>query len=159
MPVWSKKEDAIVLTYMRSLKGKKPDWKHLLHLLSDKKTYLQTYNHWINVLDSRYRKDKWTPDEDQLLYKAVEKHGCRWIKVSQYVATRSRKQCCDRWNLVGICDTREWTEEEDVALLLMVMRHGRKWSYISKGLSRTSDCNIKNRWNSLRRKQTLCHGR
>lgn len=158
MPVWSAEEDDIVTTYMLSLAGKKPDWRHLLGLLSHRKTYLQTYNHWINVLDPKYSKVPWSHAEDILLRKAVRRHGNGWVEVSKYIGNRSRKQCCDRWNLIGICEHHEWTEQEDVALLLMVMRHGKKWSYISKGLNRTSSSSVKNRWNSLRRKHKLHHG-
>lgn len=61
---------------------------------------------------------KWTPEEDEILKKAVEKHGGRnWKKISDLLDGRTDVQCLHRWQKVlrpGLVKG-PWTKEVRIA--------------------------------------------
>ncbi|KAF9003570.1 Homeodomain-like protein [Cyathus striatus] len=80
-------------------------------------------------------KGGWSPEEDTLLVKAIEKYGTnRWPLVSSMVGTRKSCQCARRWydTLNPSIDRTPWSKDDDAKLLAAVNNHGKKWSYIAK---------------------------
>lgn len=79
-------------------------------LLADKRRGPHRKNKQVN---------KWSPEEDQMLRDAVERHGAKnWKTVAQHVPNRDHTQCLQRWSkcLVPGLKKGAWTPEEDAML-------------------------------------------
>ena len=87
-----------------------------------------------------YRRSPWSPNEDDLLRKAVKKHGSApditWTSVAAVVPGRSAKQCRERWcNHIDPSISHEpWSEEENALLLRRYQDHDGKWCEIAAAL-------------------------
>lgn len=80
---------------------------------------------------------RWTPEEDELLKRAVKKHnGQQWKVIATEVPGRSHVQCLQRWNksLNPEVIKGRWTTEEDNLLLDIVAKnpHMKNWGYAAK---------------------------
>ena len=110
-----------------------------------------------------YLKRAWTPDEDELLRIAVERHGAQqWSTIAQQMVARCGKQCRERWfnHLCPTVNKGEWTEEEDRLIAEGVLKFGNRWCEIVKLLpTHRSDNAVKNRYNSNERKRARAEQR
>jgi len=108
-----------------------PEWQNLCHTL-------------------RVSKGNWTPDEDEILAKAVNSnHGKNWKKISEKLEGRTDVQCLHRWQKVlkpGIIKG-PWTTEEDEKVVALVGEHGcKKWSLIASQLTGRLGKQCRERW-------------
>jgi hypothetical protein len=100
-------------------------------------------------------KNKFTPEEDQLLQTLVHQYGVgNWKQISEHFQNKNPRQVKERWfyYLNQSINTSEWTLEEDETLLLKHREIGNKWKIISTYFQNRTDAQCKNRLNKLQRK-------
>ncbi|XP_042503053.1 transcription factor MYB1-like [Macadamia integrifolia] len=108
---------------------------------------------------SAKRRRPWTPEEDLLLRKCVEKHGqCNWHLVPSMAGIkRCRKSCRLRW-LNYLCPNikrGEFTDDEDDLIFRLHKLLGNRWSLIAGRLPGRTANDVKNHWNCHLKKKIV----
>ena len=102
-------------------------------------------------------KEKFTPEEDQLLLKLIDELGDKdWKAISEKMPNRNRRQCRDRYKyyLSPDVNRQPWTEEDDELLLKLYAQHGNKWTIISTFFPNRTDIDVKNHYLKIQRKES-----
>lgn len=61
------------------------------------RTATQCRERWVNCLEPKVNRGKWTEDEDAKLREAIAEHGYSWSKVASHLSCRTDNQCLRRW--------------------------------------------------------------
>lgn len=103
------------------------------------------------------RRRYWTPEEDERLVFMVgcwsDKRGKdgHWDKISQFVGTRTAKECRARWFQCLHPNLRrgKWTREEDEKLKSAYKRLGPAWASIAREIPGRTDDQCSKRFNDV----------
>lgn len=91
---WSSEEDKRVKVAV-TLFGTK-NW-HKISSFVPGRTATQCRERWVNCLDPKLNRGKWTEEEDEKLREAIAEHGYSWSKVASHLSYRTDNQCSRRW--------------------------------------------------------------
>mmetsp|Transcript_405 Transcript_405/g.948 ORF Transcript_405/g.948 Transcript_405/m.948 type:complete len:442 (+) Transcript_405:832-2157(+) len=103
--------------------------------------------------DDEIIKGAWSPEEDDVMKRAVAKFGMDWKAVATMVKGRTSKQCRDRYKLKLDPNINHgpWTPEEDKKLTELHGQLGRQWTKIAKLMEGRTENSVKSRFASLDR--------
>ncbi|KAL2651021.1 hypothetical protein R1flu_019149 [Riccia fluitans] len=100
----------------------------------------------------RSSKGGWTPEEDEILRRAVQCYKAKnWKKIAEYFQDRTDVQCLHRWQKVLNPDLVKgpWTKEEDDRIMELVGKYGaKKWSVIAQNLPGRIGKQCRERWHN-----------
>ena len=99
----------------------------------------------------------WTPKENELLRKAVERLGTKhWTEIAKIIPGRTARRCREHWNacLNPNLNKGPWTPEEDRIIIESQKKLGNQWKKIALFLQGRSDYMVRNRWHNTLQKQT-----
>ncbi|CAG8616926.1 10175_t:CDS:2 [Acaulospora morrowiae] len=99
----------------------------------------------------KYKRGRFSAEEDAKLREYVEKNGARnWKRASCHVVTRDAKQCRERWcgHLTHGVNKGRFTPSEDNLITSLALSGSVGWAAIAErvGNGRTAN-SIKNNWN------------
>jgi hypothetical protein len=150
---WSPEEDAALRKGVELFGDKQ--WKSVAQLVEGRLP-IQCMHRWSDILKPGIRKGPWDENEDNLLRAWVEAKGpCKWSECAATIASRTGKQCRERWSnaLAAGIKLGEWSLEEDRLLFEMYFTVGAKWTDIARKLPGRTENSIKNRFYSLHRQK------
>lgn len=90
----------------------------------------------------------WTPEEDELLRKAVKMYGeKRWKQIAEHVPGRNHTQCLQRWSKVLAPGLKkgQWSKAEDDALIRLAQAEIQKMKAHLKITSDSTSATLGNR--------------
>ncbi|CAK9166111.1 unnamed protein product [Ilex paraguariensis] len=100
----------------------------------------------------RSTKGQWTPEEDEILRKAVQHFkGKNWKKIAECFKDRTDVQCLHRWQKVLNPELVKgpWSKEEDEIMVELVNKYGpKKWSTIAQHLPGRIGKQCRERWHN-----------
>ncbi|MCE3214783.1 DNA binding transcription coactivator transcription factor [Datura stramonium] len=100
----------------------------------------------------RSTKGQWTPEEDEILCKAVQRFkGKNWKKIAECFKDRTDVQCLHRWQKVLNPELVKgpWSKEEDEVITELVKKYGpKKWSTIAQHLPGRIGKQCRERWHN-----------
>jgi len=142
---WTKQEDELILNLSKTL-PRKEKWI----LISKKiktKTPLECYRR-LKSIDPKFKKGRWTPQEDFLLLQLVNQFGRCWNIISKIFKNRSNKQVKIRYDEYinpKICFDKFNGTEDDLIIKLYPI-YLNKWSKYQSHLPNRSQKRIKLRY-------------
>ncbi|VFQ97678.1 unnamed protein product [Cuscuta campestris] len=100
----------------------------------------------------RSTKGQWSPEEDDILCKAVQRFkGKNWKKIAECFKDRTDVQCLHRWQKVLNPELVKgpWSKEEDEIIIELVDKYGpKKWSTIAQHLPGRIGKQCRERWHN-----------
>ncbi|XP_054629714.1 snRNA-activating protein complex subunit 4 isoform X2 [Dunckerocampus dactyliophorus] len=111
---------------------------------------------WCQVLDPSLKKGPWSKEEDQMLLRAVARHGGKsWWKIRLEVPGRTDSACRDRYKDCLKEGTKKGTfDDEELELLKkLVDKHGvGRWAKIAAEVPNRNDAQCLRAWKTVKRR-------
>ncbi|KAL4767981.1 Homeodomain-like protein [Aspergillus nidulans var. acristatus] len=157
---WTAAEDALLWDLYQvqekapTGKCQKINWNEIARHIPGR-TNKDCRKRYYNRFTGGLRKGSWTQEEDERLFRLVERYQYRWATIAQKMETRNADQCSKRWHhcLNPELERSPWTVDENMLLLSAVNTHGSSWKDIQKCHFPTRSANnIKNQYTILSRK-------
>lgn len=93
---WTKHEDKQLLALAK--KYKNLEWELIAQELNTRRTPFQCFKRYQRSLNTAIVKGKWSPQEDEMLRKAIQQCGDKnWQQIANYLNGRTGQQCLHRW--------------------------------------------------------------
>ncbi len=146
--IWSKQEDELILNLSKSL-PRKDKWILIAKKLKSK-TPLECYRR-LKSIDPKFKKGRWTPQEDYSLLQLVNQFGRCWNIISKVFKNRSNKQVKIRYDeyINPKISAGKFSIAEDDLILKLYPVYLNKWSKYQAYLTNRSQKRIKLRFISL----------
>ncbi|KAI8074258.1 uncharacterized protein B0P05DRAFT_547880 [Gilbertella persicaria] len=137
---WNPEEDRKLAEAVKIFGGA-CNWQQIASILGGR-TGQQCLHRWTKTLNPAIRRTRWTPEENELLERAVKLYGVgNWTKVQRLIPGRTDMQCRERWvnNCHPTLKSEPATQEEIELIVKLVQEHGTKWSLIARSLPGRTD--------------------
>ncbi len=143
--IWSKYEDELIINLSKTL-PRKEKWI-LISKIIQTKTPLECYRR-LKSIDPKFKKGRWTPQEDYLLLQLINQFGRSWNMISKIFKNRSNKQVKIRYDeyINPKISSEKFTQTEDNIILKLYPINFNKWSKYQIHLPNRSQKKIKLRF-------------
>lgn len=145
---WNKFEDELLLRLTKNKKYIR--WTQIVRNFKNKS--ITNCKSRFRIIDQRFRRGRWTPQEDQQLLSLVEAFGKSWKFISKVMKNRNEKQIRSRYvNFIfhGI-NRDKFTSEEDHIIVDKYSEFKNNYVQYTKYLDKRSPRQIENRFKSLK---------
>uniref|UniRef100_A0A674B8U8 Small nuclear RNA activating complex, polypeptide 4 n=1 Tax=Salmo trutta TaxID=8032 RepID=A0A674B8U8_SALTR len=150
--MWGRLEDDILRELVEKMRiGNYIPYTQISYFMEGRDSCQLMYR-WTQVLDPTLTKGYWSKEEDEMLLRAVAKHGAgNWWKMRQDVPGRNDSQCRDRYVdvLIGNVKKGPFDEEEKAQLRQLVEKYGLKWAKIASEMPNRIDCQVLQQWRRM----------
>ncbi|XP_029985664.1 snRNA-activating protein complex subunit 4 [Sphaeramia orbicularis] len=147
---WTEAEDRLLRELVNKMRiGNYIPYTQISYFMEGREPAQLIYR-WNQVLDPNIKKGPWSPKEDQLLLRAVARHGERnWWKIRLEVPGRTDSSCRDRYHdtLKEGVKRGGFDAQENELLLKLVEKHGvGRWAKIAAEIPNRSDAQCLRAW-------------
>ncbi|XP_018419565.1 PREDICTED: snRNA-activating protein complex subunit 4 [Nanorana parkeri] len=150
---FTKEEDEMLTHFVQRMRVGEHIPYNKIYYFMEGRDGLQLLYRWTKCLDPSLRKGPWSKEEDEMLLKAVAKHGEKdWYKIRFEVPGRSDVQCRERY-LKGLhkdVKKGKWSLEEKEKLLELTSKYGvGHWAQVSKELPHRTGSQCLSKWKHI----------
>ncbi|XP_071328505.1 snRNA-activating protein complex subunit 4 isoform X3 [Trachinotus anak] len=154
---WTPDEDALLRELVDKMRiGNFVPYTQMSYFMEGRDPAQLLYR-WNQVLDPSLKKGLWTKEEDQLLLRAVCRHGEKnWWKIRSEVPGRTDSACRDRYHDCLKAGTKRgaFDRQERELLLQLVEKHGvGRWAKIAAEIPHRYDAQCLREWRKLSRQR------
>lgn len=155
---WSKSENQELQRIVKE--NSYQDWKKIATQLNTNRSEFTVCVHYFSKLYNKYKKAKFTPEEDQLILDLINEFRIGtyipWNEIERYFETRARHQLYHRYKYFLSQDhvkRGKFTEAEDILLVILVQRFGKNFSKCVEYMPHRSMVQMKCRYNNNLKRQ------
>ncbi|KAM3836038.1 snRNA-activating protein complex subunit 4, partial [Diretmus argenteus] len=152
---WSPEEDVVLRELVEKMRvGNFIPYTQMSYFM-DGRTPSQLMYRWTQVLDPTLQKGPWSKEEDELLLRAIARHGEKnWWKIRMEVPGRTQCACRDRYHDSLKKGTRRgaFDEREKKLLIQLLKKHGvGRWAKIAAEIPNRYDAQCLREWKKMNR--------
>ncbi|XP_077459092.1 snRNA-activating protein complex subunit 4 isoform X2 [Stigmatopora argus] len=153
--LWTPAEDRQFMQMVDKMRiGNFIPYTQISYFMDGRDTH-QLIHRWTSILDPRLKKGTWSKEEDQLLLKAVARHGEKnWWKIRLEVPGRTDGSCRDRYLDCLKEGTKKgaFDRHERQLLIRLMEKYGEgRWSKIAVEIPNRNDAQCLREWKKILR--------
>ncbi|RZF43885.1 hypothetical protein LSTR_LSTR007221, partial [Laodelphax striatellus] len=150
---WSKEEDDKLIYAVKTFRaGNQIPWEKISYFMATRSVQ-QIRSHWTETLAPHLKKGRFSPEEDELLLRAVEKYGLSFRSAAALFPNRTAVQIKGRYirKMENAKTKGRWSLEEDKTLLKLVDEIGvGKWKKISEHFTTRTRTQVRQSYNYIK---------